>query len=61
MTKNNFDQKDLESFTNLNQIKLPEPLKVLPKILLIFLVVSCGEDSKFCGNLSDCFITFYRL
>jgi biotin carboxyl carrier protein len=38
----NFNQKDLESFTYLSSIKLPKPLKILPKIIvgfLIFLIV----------------------
>lgn len=37
MIENKFTKNDFESFTNLNKIKLPRPLKVLPKIILVFL------------------------
>ncbi len=31
------EKKDLEPFTNLQKIKIPRPLKILPKIILVFL------------------------
>jgi hypothetical protein len=40
MFENKFSEKDFEPFTNLNQIKLPRPLKILPKIILVFLGIS---------------------
>jgi multidrug efflux pump subunit AcrA (membrane-fusion protein) len=40
MKKVNFEKDDLEFFTNLNGIKLPQPLQKLPKILLIVLLMA---------------------
>jgi biotin carboxyl carrier protein len=34
-----FEKKDFEPFSNLAQIKLPNPIKSLPKIILIFLLL----------------------